>query len=166
MAAAGSGDAAAGGAGPLHPRAPRGGPPPRAGEVLGVAAMGSSYTGGGPPPRVPEVCAVLAGELTGGGATGRRAEGPSTTALRAAVPLPGGAGEVLAVVAAGGGAFAPGAVRLAGVAGALLGWSPDAFWRATPDELAAVVRALAGDDGVAPVDATTLARLREADPDG
>ena len=40
--------------------------------------------------------------------------------------------------------FTGAAVRLAGFAGAHLGWSPDAFWRATPAELAAVVRALAG----------------------
>ena len=33
------------------------------------------------------------------------------------------------------------AVRLAGFAGAALGWPPDAFWRATPAELAAVVTA-------------------------
>ena len=57
------------------------------------------------------------------------------------------------------------AARLAGMAGAALGWSPDAFWRATPAELAHVVRALAGDDGDAPPDAATIARLKEAFPD-
>jgi hypothetical protein len=30
------------------------------------------------------------------------------------------------------------------MAGALLGWRPDEFWSATPDELAAVLEALAG----------------------
>jgi uncharacterized phage protein (TIGR02216 family) len=65
--------------------------------------------------------------------------------------------------------FAAGAVRLAGFAGAVLGWSPDAFWRSTPAELAAVVAALVGgqDDGAAtPPDADLVARLREAFPDG
>jgi uncharacterized phage protein (TIGR02216 family) len=64
--------------------------------------------------------------------------------------------------------FAACAARLAGQAGAMLGWSPDAFWRATPAELAAVVRAAAGDrDGaMTPPDAATLARMRKAFPDG
>lgn len=55
---------------------------------------------------------------------------------------------------------------LAGFAGAFLGWSPDAFWRATPAELGAVVRALGGGEAVMPPDADMLARLREAYPDG
>jgi uncharacterized phage protein (TIGR02216 family) len=61
--------------------------------------------------------------------------------------------------------FARAAGRLAGQAGAVLGWSPDAFWAATPAELAAVVAALAG-EAADPPDATTIARLREAFPDG
>lgn len=44
----------------------------------------------------------------------------------------------------GGGEFALGAKRLAGLAGVLLGWSPDSFWRATPAELRAALEALAG----------------------
>ncbi len=61
--------------------------------------------------------------------------------------------------------FADAAVRLAGMAGVAFGWSPDAFWAATPAELGALVRALAGDEG--PVaDAGDLARLMEAFPDG
>jgi uncharacterized phage protein (TIGR02216 family) len=40
--------------------------------------------------------------------------------------------------------FAECAARLAGLAGALLGWRPDEFWRATPAELAAVLEVLAG----------------------
>lgn len=64
------------------------------------------------------------------------------------------------------GTFAAAAVRLAGLAGVMFGWSPDAFWRATPDELAALVRVLAGDGPVAPPDRADLARLMEAFPDG
>ncbi|USU10344.1 phage tail assembly chaperone [Sphingomonadaceae bacterium OTU29MARTA1] len=65
-------------------------------------------------------------------------------------------------------AFAEGAVRLAGFAGAVLGWSPDAFWRATPAELATVVTAASGggEGAVTPPDAATLAAMREAFPDG
>ena len=37
--------------------------------------------------------------------------------------------------------FADGAGRLAGLAGWLLGWRPDEFWRATPAELASVLKA-------------------------
>ena len=66
--------------------------------------------------------------------------------------------------------FCAEAVRLAGFAGAVLGWSPDAFWRATPAELAAVVGVLAGGvlagGAVAPPEGDVLARLREAFPDG
>ena len=40
--------------------------------------------------------------------------------------------------------LAESAARLAGLAGALLGWRPDEFWRATPAELAVVLKALAG----------------------
>jgi uncharacterized phage protein (TIGR02216 family) len=61
--------------------------------------------------------------------------------------------------------FAAGAGRLAGQAGAVLGWSPAVFWAATPAELAAVVMALAGETA-APPDAATIARMREAFPDG
>lgn len=61
--------------------------------------------------------------------------------------------------------FGEAAVRLAGMAGVAFGWSPDAFWTATPAELGALVRALAGDE--APVaDSGDLARLMEAFPDG
>jgi uncharacterized phage protein (TIGR02216 family) len=63
--------------------------------------------------------------------------------------------------------FADGAERLAGVAGAVLGWSPDAFWRATPAELGAVLRVVAGEHAtVSPPDAGVLARMQEAFPDG
>ena len=63
--------------------------------------------------------------------------------------------------------FADAAVRLAGVAGALLGWTPDAFWRATPAELGAVLRVVAGEGtGAVPPDAGVLAAMRETFPDG
>lgn len=61
--------------------------------------------------------------------------------------------------------FADAAARLAGRAGAYWGWSPDAFWRATPAELAALVGAVAGEVAMPP-EAGVLARLREEHPDG
>jgi uncharacterized phage protein (TIGR02216 family) len=61
--------------------------------------------------------------------------------------------------------FSEGAARLAGLAGAALGWSPDAFWRATPAELAAVLRALAGEQAPA-ASMEDLERLMEMFPDG
>ena len=62
--------------------------------------------------------------------------------------------------------FAEEAGRLAGMAGAVLRWSPDRFWRATPAELHAVVTAMTGPDGAEPSSSATLARLREMYPDG
>lgn len=61
--------------------------------------------------------------------------------------------------------FADAALRLAGLAGVTFGWSPEAFWRATPAELGALVRALAGEE-VAPLGAAELARLEERFGDG
>ena len=62
--------------------------------------------------------------------------------------------------------FAASAGRLAGVAGWLLGWRPDEFWRATPVELAAVLGAARGGEAaVEGVDGAALARLRAAMPD-
>ena len=61
--------------------------------------------------------------------------------------------------------FAEAARRLAGQAGVLLGWRPDDFWRATPDELATVIAALRGDGGEA-VAAVDLSALMERFPDG
>ena len=62
--------------------------------------------------------------------------------------------------------FSEAAGRLAGMAGALLGWRPDEFWRATPAELAAVLSALAGGGSAAPVTRVELHRLKERFPDG
>ena len=63
--------------------------------------------------------------------------------------------------------FFKAAARLAGVAGWLLGWRPDEFWRATPVELEAVLRAARGDEeelGVG-MDVGELERLRGVMPD-
>lgn len=61
--------------------------------------------------------------------------------------------------------FSTASARLAGLAGALLGWRPDEFWSATPAELAVVLEALNG--GEAPgAGADDLARLKEMFPDG
>jgi hypothetical protein len=61
--------------------------------------------------------------------------------------------------------FADGAARLAGLAGALLGWRPDEFWCATPEELAVVITALGGGEA-STADAGDLARLKGIFPDG
>jgi uncharacterized phage protein (TIGR02216 family) len=61
--------------------------------------------------------------------------------------------------------FSEAAGRLAGMAGALLGWRPDEFWRATPAELAGVLTVLAG-GGAAPATSEDLVRLKERFPDG
>jgi uncharacterized phage protein (TIGR02216 family) len=60
--------------------------------------------------------------------------------------------------------FSQSAARLAGLAGALLGWRPDEFWSATPAELGAVLEALAGprDESASRAD---LERLIERFPD-
>jgi uncharacterized phage protein (TIGR02216 family) len=60
--------------------------------------------------------------------------------------------------------FSECAGRLAGLAGALLGWRPDEFWRATPAELGAVLTALSGGEP-APARGDDLARLMELHPD-
>ncbi|WBO22087.1 phage tail assembly chaperone [Sphingomonas abietis] len=64
--------------------------------------------------------------------------------------------------------FSGRAVRLAGIAGALAGWRPDDFWRATPAELETVLTALAGPvaEIAPPPAAATIAALKEQFPDG
>lgn len=61
--------------------------------------------------------------------------------------------------------FAESARTLAGLAGVLLGWRPDEFWKATPAELAAVLGAMMPEP---PETASRddLARLMERFPDG
>jgi tail assembly chaperone len=61
--------------------------------------------------------------------------------------------------------FSGAAARLAGLAGALLGWRPEEFWSATPAELAAVLEEMAG-GAPASASADDLARLKEMFPDG
>ncbi len=60
--------------------------------------------------------------------------------------------------------FADAAGRLAGVMGVTLGWRPGEFWRATPTEVAAVVRALGG-DAEAGIDRAALDALKRRWPD-
>jgi hypothetical protein len=54
-------------------------------------------------------------------------------------------------------------MRAAEVACGPLGWSPDAFWRATPAELGAALRGVTGGGGPDPVTGADLARLLETD---
>lgn len=61
--------------------------------------------------------------------------------------------------------FSAAAARLAGFAGAILGWRPNEFWEATPAELASIIAALAG-DAPAAASPRDLARLMEMFPDG
>jgi hypothetical protein len=62
--------------------------------------------------------------------------------------------------------FAIRAARLAGLAGALLGWRPEEFWAATPAELQEIFQVLAGDTADARAGAGDLVRLMEMFPDG
>lgn len=64
------------------------------------------------------------------------------------------------------GLFRNDAARLAGLAGALLGWRPDDFWRATPAELAAVLAAMNASGAGAGADEGDLEKLRRMFPDG
>src|SRR3546814_18963544 len=59
--------------------------------------------------------------------------------------------------------FFKAAARLAGVAGWLLGWRPEEFWRATPAELEGVLRAARGqeDEARAGMDRGGLVQVRD-----
>ena len=61
--------------------------------------------------------------------------------------------------------FAASAARLAGFAGLAFGWTPEAFWHATPAELSALATAMAGDAGGS-LGTRELAQLMEEHPDG
>ena len=65
--------------------------------------------------------------------------------------------------ASDGGAFGPGARRLAGAVGRLLGWRPDAFWAATPAELSAIFTT--DQPAITPLSRAELTRLLEQDHD-
>jgi len=52
------------------------------------------------------------------------------------------------------------------MAGVVLGWRPDDFWRATPAELASVIAALHGEASLAPPARAEIDRLMEIFPDG
>ncbi|WP_339822957.1 phage tail assembly chaperone [uncultured Parasphingorhabdus sp.] len=66
--------------------------------------------------------------------------------------------------------FSTSAARLAGLVPLILGWTPDQFWHATPEELASLFRSLEGHaiggDPALPLDQSTFAILKEAFPDG
>jgi uncharacterized phage protein (TIGR02216 family) len=66
------------------------------------------------------------------------------------------------------GHFSTLARRLAGQAGLLLGWRPDEFWRATPDEFADALGAFREIPGTAdlPLDRAVMTNLMEMHPDG
>ncbi len=61
--------------------------------------------------------------------------------------------------------FTEAALRLSGAAGVAFGWTPETFWNATPAELGALVRALAGEEAP-PLGVDEFARLKELFPDG
>lgn len=61
--------------------------------------------------------------------------------------------------------FGPSAARLCGQAALLLGWMPDVFWAATPEELGTVLSALRPVEGGA-MDKRTLDKMMEADRGG
>ncbi|WP_225010640.1 MULTISPECIES: phage tail assembly chaperone [Novosphingobium] len=61
--------------------------------------------------------------------------------------------------------FGPGAARLSGHVALLLGWPPERFWRATPEELATVLAAaMPSPDGG--IDRQTINALMERERHG
>ncbi|MGV3511232.1 MAG: phage tail assembly chaperone [Novosphingobium sp.] len=63
------------------------------------------------------------------------------------------------------GTFGKVAARLSGQAALLLGWAPDRFWAATPEELATILAAMRMPGGDS-MDRGTIDRLMEQDRDG
>lgn len=57
------------------------------------------------------------------------------------------------------------ALRLSGQCALLLGWTPQAFWDATPAELHAILNATTAHAG-GPPDTAIINKLREQFPDG
>lgn len=64
--------------------------------------------------------------------------------------------------------FSASANKLSAIASHLLGWSPDQFWAATPQELVTIFDAASNLDGenVLPLDAVQLHKLKDKFPDG
>ena len=63
--------------------------------------------------------------------------------------------------------FTDNASRLAGLTALILGWRPEEFWRATPDELETAFAAFGPVMAeAAPPDRVAIARLKEMYPDG
>jgi uncharacterized phage protein (TIGR02216 family) len=60
--------------------------------------------------------------------------------------------------------FAKNARRLFGQTVLLLGWRPDEFWAATPEELASILAAMTPPDE-APLDSQTIRQLMDQFPD-
>lgn len=63
------------------------------------------------------------------------------------------------------GGFGAAAARLSGQVALLLGWMPDAFWAATPEELATVLSAMRQSDGES-IDRSTIDKMMEQDRGG
>ncbi len=61
--------------------------------------------------------------------------------------------------------FGEAATRLAGQSALLIGWTPDTFWAATPEELAAIVTAAAPPAGDG-MDRKTITAMMERDAHG
>ena len=59
--------------------------------------------------------------------------------------------------------FADSALQLSGQTALLLGWRPDDFWNATPEELATILAALSPTGDAA--DGATLSQLMKVFPD-
>lgn len=60
--------------------------------------------------------------------------------------------------------FADAARTLAGIAARVLGWRPDEFWAATPDELASALT-VPGDPDAQPPEPQAISALRAQFPD-
>ena len=63
--------------------------------------------------------------------------------------------------------FASSIEKLSGTVSAVLGWTPDQFWQATPAELATIFAVFAGSGpGHVPLGTEQLEKLKETFPDG
>jgi hypothetical protein len=64
------------------------------------------------------------------------------------------------------GSFGASALRLLGLMAQVAGWRPDAFWAATPADVAAVLAGWRGDDDAEGVDRSSLTAMMEQFPEG